>query len=117
MALPVFSPPVAPQVGSSGGVQFRTRVLQFGDGYSQHTGDGINAVLKPVTLVWSSIDPTDADTIVAFMEARGGIEAFDYTPPLESAARAFRCRQVDRSHATAARDSLTLTLEPAFDVA
>lgn len=115
MALPVFTPPVAPQVGSGSAGRARTRDLAYGDGYSQHTGDGLNAVIEPVTLVWSSIDPTHAKTIVDFMRARKGA-AFTYIPPRETVARQFRCPSWQRPNAARTRDGLTLNLLEDFNL-
>ena len=116
MALETFAPPVVPQVGSSGQTVYRVRGLVFGDGYTQRTGDGLNTRSRDVTLTWATIAPAQADSIVAFMDARAGIEAFLYTPPRETVARKFVCQRIDRQHATRTHDSLTLSLAEVFDL-
>lgn len=70
------------------------RVRQFaaGDGYSQRTGFGINRDPKTWDLTFENRDDTERDQIATFLEARGGIEAFDWTPPRGAAGR-YRCEQ------------------------
>lgn len=65
--------------------QPRVLAAGFGDGYQQRVGDGINA-LQPEWVLSFSREIADIDTIEAFLEARGGEESFDWTPPGESVA-------------------------------
>ena len=115
MALETFVPPVPPHVGSGVSVGIRTRDLQFGEGYGMHLEDGPNAISKPVTLVWSIIAPTDADTIEDWMKARKGM-AFLYQPPRESTPRQFRCTDIQRRFARPTKDTLTLSLVEDFNL-
>lgn len=59
----------------------RVLVAQFGDGYSQRLGDGINPVSESWSLNFGSIDITTAQNIVSFFETHKGYIAFDWTPP------------------------------------
>ena len=73
-------PSINPTYGASKRSQPTVRNVQFGDGYSQRLRFGLNTDLK----VWSlkfEVSETDADTIETFLEARGGAEHFDWSPP------------------------------------
>lgn len=80
MAVETFSwcPKVASQVDTS----FRTRKAQFGDGYTQVAGDGIN----PVTPQWSvsfTGDEAYIQAIKNFLNRHTGWKSFIWKPPLE----------------------------------
>lgn len=78
----------------SAAIKFRTNSVQFGDGYSQSVGEGINPRLQE----WS-FSITGTDSVVecgptgdylaakAFLDARKGYESFLWTPPGESQIR------------------------------
>lgn len=58
----------------------RVRKAEFGDGYSQRVGQGINNLKR----VWSlsfKLDIADMDAIEAFFIAADGVETFDWVPP------------------------------------
>lgn len=79
--------------GSTGTVSFRTRTAQFGDGYAQIVGDGLNGRGQSwnVTL----LGPTgtaicgagDYDAAKAFIDRHAGFKSFLWTPPGEAQAR------------------------------
>lgn len=58
----------------------RIRTAQFGDGYQQRVGDGINTVARSWALKFTRLT-ADIDAIEAFLDARGGLESFTWTPP------------------------------------
>src|SRR5258707_15503179 len=105
-----FSPPLAP---TPGGLSHQTtpRVLSapFGDGYRQDAGDGLNAILRSVTLQWSVLDPAGADAIEAFFVAERGYLAFLWTDPREAIPRQWKCTTWTRSSPTAATASISAT--------
>ncbi len=110
-----FSPPKAPTVGSQRRTTARILEAQFGDGYSQRAGDGLNSVEDAFSLVWNALSEAEADTITDFFEARGGWEAFDWTPPGEVAARKFRCGEWTRDWDGAMR-RVTANFAEVFDL-
>lgn len=59
---------------------------QFGDGYEQRIGRGLNRQPQSYELTFAYRGDTEADNIEAFLVARGGTEAFDWTPPQGGAA-------------------------------
>lgn len=79
MTTPIFT---WPSTGSpSGTATFRVRTAQFGDGYSQSVGDGINNKTQswPLTFTGSK---AKMQAIVDFLDERAGWQAFFWTPPL-----------------------------------
>lgn len=67
----------------------RVRRTQFGDGYMQRQADGLNSLLQSWQIRHTEIDNDAADEIVAFLRARNGVEAFEYTPLWETTARLY----------------------------
>lgn len=70
-------------------VSVKPRVLKavFGDGYEQRTGDGINIRPREWMLTFNTRTNAEMSPIVAFLEARNGVESFDWTPPSGSAGK------------------------------
>lgn len=61
-------------------VSARTLEAGFGDGYEQRAGDGLNVLEKTWNVTWAAIATADCQTLVDFLEARAGHEAFLWTP-------------------------------------
>ena len=59
----------------------RVRNVQFGDGYQQRSADGINVAGDSWSLTFANRTDSEAGLILAFLEARNGLESFDWTPP------------------------------------
>ncbi|QEX18484.1 hypothetical protein FRZ44_37910 [Hypericibacter terrae] len=90
MARPTFSPPKAEDRPSAKSVEPRRIVNEFGDGYTQRSGDGLNTMPQMRDVSWSALTSDQADEIEAFFEARTGTDdAFDWTPSGEGSARVF----------------------------
>ncbi len=79
MALATFG--WSPRTAAAGDSTFRVRTAQFGDGYAQVAGDGINTETQSWDLsftgVFAYISP-----IVGFLRDHGGATSFIWTPPL-----------------------------------
>ena len=79
MAIETFT--FCPRVNPEGAFTQRIRSVQFGDGYTQRSGDGINIESQswPITFVGSTdlIRP-----IVAFLRRHNGYIAFQWVNPL-----------------------------------
>lgn len=71
---------------ASGSVKPRTLSAQYGDGYKQIVGDGINNLPQEWSLEFVGSDSELAD-VKAFLDARGGCEPFRWKPPFSSSAR------------------------------
>lgn len=90
----------------------RARVAAFGDGYEQRVADGINNAPRMWALSFTR--PTDeADTILAFFEARNGTEAFDWVPPYGAAGR-WVARDWSVQMISMVAKSITVTFEEVF---
>lgn len=80
-----------PSQGTSGSVRPRVNKVSFGDGYEARAADGINAIVKSWPLTWKSIPEAERTALDDFLTARGGVEAFSWTPPNAVAAVAVKC--------------------------
>lgn len=100
-----------PAFGASDTTKPRVLKAQFGDGYQQRAGDGINIAPRQWSLSFSR-KQSDIDAIRAFLEARNGIESFTWTPPRGASGR-FLCEQWQGSVNDGA-DSLTVTFDEVF---
>lgn len=90
------------------------RIAQFGSGYSQRNVLGINQNPKSYSLTFR-VTENESDTIEDFLDARGGFEKFDYTPPGESAAKKFICRQWTKTISSPDRAEISATFEQVFE--
>ena len=84
-----FPTTVNPSYGSRKISEPKIRIAQFGSGYSQRSTFGINQNLKQYQFNWNNITETQADEIETFLDARAGVQHFDYTPAGESASKKF----------------------------
>lgn len=66
------------------------RRVTFGDGYEQRLSYGLNTDLKQWDLVFENRTDSERDQILNFLNARKGVEAFNWTPP-HGGTRAFVC--------------------------
>lgn len=71
--------------GATGESQYRTRSVQFGDGYSQSVGDGINSKTQIWPLSFTK-NRVDSEAIIAFIDQHQGYKAFQWAPPLGTAS-------------------------------
>ncbi len=107
---PSITPSYNPQKSSAPNI----RIAQFGSGYSQRSTFGINQNPKSYSLKFE-VSETDADTIETFLDARGGTENFDFTPPGESSSSKFICRQWSKSIPHKDRATIQATFEQVFE--
>ncbi|RYZ44874.1 MAG: hypothetical protein EOO72_05240 [Myxococcaceae bacterium] len=70
-----------PDYGAQADAVPRVRRAQFGDGYTQRSGDGLNPVLQRWALQFTGKSKADADALEAFLSAHAGIEAFEFVTP------------------------------------
>ena len=75
----------------------RVLAARFGDGYEQRQPDGINTIDQQWDLNFEQVDNDIADDIVDFLRARGGWEAFDWTPKWGTVAIRVKCPRWTRS--------------------
>jgi len=89
--------------------------IKFGDGYEQRQTTGLNTNPQKWDLQFNNRDTSEIDDIDDFLDARGGVESFDWTPPRASDAIKVVCRQWQRTLASAQFDTLTATFEQVFE--
>jgi phage-related protein len=66
--------------------------IQFGDGYRQEIGDGINNDLDKMRPRWTNLRASEAQPIIDFLRPKAKTRTpFWYTPNGESAARSVKC--------------------------
>jgi len=102
-----------PAPGQSKSVTPRVLTAQFGDGYSQRIGDGIN--IKP--RIYSLTFNRKMDELLAiesFLDARKGIEAFIWTP-LNSTQGVWICDSWSKVDILLSVGSITATFTEVFE--
>lgn len=72
------------------------RTVKFGDGYEQRIATGINNNPQKWSLMFTKRSGADVDGVYDFLQARGGVEAFEWTPRWESVPRRYVCRKWTR---------------------
>ncbi len=95
----------------------KPRVLeaQFGDGYSQRTGDGINNRAEVWALTFAAQTVAERNAILAFLRARNGVEAFDWVSPFGTYGK-WVCKEWTGRPDTAVANSITATFTQVFDL-
>lgn len=113
-----FSPSVAPQPGSSFELEDNDIILQFGDGYKQVVGNGINTDRQNFTLSWSYLTYSEYNEIRNFFLSHSHGVVFYWTLPHESTPRKWRrtATKIAGSAATQTTYSLAVQIEEAFDL-
>jgi|TARA_R100000482_G_scaffold73_1_gene42 phage-related protein len=89
MSIETF-PSINPDYGASKQAQPRVVVSQFA-GYSQRVQIGINNDPKEWSLNWTNINETQANQIEDFLEARAGVQAFNWSPPDDTETYKWTC--------------------------
>mgnify|MGYP006277525375 CR=1 FL=1 len=70
-----------PDRGLKKNSQPRIREVRFGDGYTQRVQDGINYMNESWDLSFNNRTFTDINAMVTFLETKGAVLAFTWTPP------------------------------------
>lgn len=92
----------------------RVLTAQFGDGYSQRVGDGINSNPASWSLTFSARDKNEASAIVAFLDAQAGVTAFTWTDPTGTTA-SYICQDYGMSRTSPLSYEVTATFTEVFD--
>lgn len=92
----------------------RVNKAQFGDGYEQRVGDGINTRARIWSVQFNQRLNAEISAINAFLEARDGREAFDWTPPSGAAGR-WVCESWEEGVTQPVYSSLTATFREVFE--
>lgn len=76
-----------PSYPASKAVKPKVLKAQFGDGYEQRVGDGINTMPRTWSLAFNNRLAAEITAIDGFLAARKATEAFSWTPPSGAAGR------------------------------
>lgn len=101
------------QTKPRGEVTFRRRVVQFGDGYSQKVGDGLNTKVQNWTLVFDG-SFAEAEQVTDFLDRHKGTLPFLWTPPGKASPRAFTCARYSETPHIGAQKIITIYLDEDF---
>lgn len=107
-------PSINPTYGSSKRSKPTVRTVKFGDGYSQRLRFGLNTDLKTWTLTFE-VGEADADTIETFLEARGGAEHFDWSPPDDTETYKWICQDWSKSISYLNRATISATFQQVIE--
>lgn len=110
MALQEFT--WCPQTQSPGTNTFRTRTAQFGDGYKQTSGDGINGRAQSWDLVFTGAE-SEIRAIKGFLDQHQGYQSFAWQPPLGELGL-YQAAEYKLQPLGARRYTLTVTFSQAF---
>lgn len=92
----------------------RVRTTQFGDGYRQSVRFGLNTNPKEWSLTFSNRTDTERDQILAFLDARGGVESFDWTPPRGTAGK-YVCEEWQTTLSNCNNNQIRATFREVFE--
>jgi len=90
------------------------RGIQFGSGYQQRAQFGINQNPKIYNLTFE-VSEDEADQIELFLDERGAVQSFTFTPPGETSSAKFICREWSKSIPYLDRATITATFEQVFE--
>jgi phage-related protein len=107
-------PSIQPTYGTVKNSAPAVRMIQFGSGYQQRATFGINQNPKVYNLTFE-VSEADADAIELFLDGRGSVESFTFTPPGESSSGKFICRQWSKTIPYLNRATITATFVQVFE--
>ena len=120
MAATETLPAIPITYSSEAGVDFRINRVQFGDGYTQRSADGINNIVRSWQVAWIGITKTEANTLEDFFndDLNGGTDAFLWTDPITDVERQWSLversfRRVPAGHDT---ENVTAQFVQEFDL-
>lgn len=116
MALDTFDPPIPPSPGTKRKPRVRLLEVEFGDGYTQTTRDGLNHIRRTLSLEWELLTPTQAAEITDFLEEKGGDIPFLYQPSDDPAPLQWRCKDWDDTNGKGGWRKVKATFEQDFSL-
>ena len=100
------------RINAAGEAQFSTRKIQFGDGYTQVAGNGLNNRTQSWDLTFTG-NESMISAIKQFLDSHKGYRSFQWQPPLEPTGL-YRCENYKPVALGAGLFDLTATFEQAF---
>lgn len=92
----------------------RVRKFQAGDGYEQRVRFGLNIDPKDWTLAFANRTDAERENILTFLEARAGVESFDWTPPRGGAGK-FVCEEWQITLSNCNNNQIQATFREVFE--
>jgi len=119
MSHPFFPQPSndVTNVSPGSSITFKPRVnrADFGDGYTQRSGDGLNANPATLSANFDNLLLSEAETIMTFLESRKGYLPFLFLVPGETKHRQFICTEWRKDLSGAKHCSVSANFEESFD--
>lgn len=100
--------------GSSEDFEPRVLSAEFGDGYTQRSLDGINALKTVFTFQAQVLNRTESKTILDFFRSKKGCIPFVWTRPGETLPQQWICRKWGRTWTGPMSCDVTAALEEDF---
>lgn len=110
--MPAFS--FTPSFEATESSKPRVRRFQAGDGYEQRVRFGLNTDPKEWQLTFLNRTDAERDNIVGFLEARSGVESFDWTPPRGSAGK-YVCEEWQATLLNCNNNTVNATFRQVFE--
>ena len=101
-----------PSIGVNLSSKFNNRKSQFGDGYQQRVGDGINTNARSWAVTFAN-NATTIDAIQAFLDNESGVTSFTWVPPVGVSGK-FICEGYTRSIDDYDSETLSATFTEVF---
>ena len=92
--------------------KFKVRQAQFGDGYQQRVGDGINTNARSWSVSFAN-DGATIDVIQAFLDNEAGVASFVWVPPVGVSGK-FICEGYTRAISDYDNETLSATFNEVF---
>lgn len=104
-----------PDFGSPASYAPRVKQAKFGDGYIQRAADGINVNPASFSLTFTGRSDGERAAVVAFLDARGGVESFDWTPPGAVSASKWICGKYGYTPVAYDVNTINATFEQVYE--
>ena len=109
-------PDIPPSYQSNKRTDFATLTANFGEGYTQRARDGLNSLRRAWSLVWNNLSNADTDTIVNFLNAHQGDEAFHWNDPITNTNELVTCSFYTETYNSYNATSISATFTEQFDI-
>lgn len=104
-----------PDFGAQRDTEPTVNRIKFGDGYEQRQSNGLNTMPSVYNLSFENRDADEKDEIIAFLKARAGVQAFEWTPPDETDPLVFVCRKWNVTFQKANLFTISAAFEQVFE--
>jgi phage-related protein len=109
-------PAIELSYGTDMSQDFRVRRVNFGDGFSQRSVDGLNAQPQSWRLVWEHIPDSQAETLRTFFAGLAGTGIIDWTPFGQSTALKWTGNNFSSKPSGTLISDCSVTLTQEFDL-